>query len=495
MRNVPVEPLSLQRLVDILPPDQGRHLLEEAERARAEFGDRVIWHVNATAQGGGVAEMLQTLLAYGRGAGIENRWLVLDGEPEFFAITKRIHNLLHGEPGDGGPLGAAEHEAFERVLADNLTTLRTVVSPGDIVMLHDPQTAGLVPGLQDLDVHVVWRCHVGRDVPNECTDLAWDFLRRYLQDCESFVFSLPEYAPDWVPRERLVVIPPSIDPFTAKNADLDPGTVEAVLAQVSLVSEADPDGEVRFTRRDGSTGTLWRHTGLLEDGSEPPPLDARLIVQVSRWDRLKDMVGVMDGFVRLASTGRHPDTHLVLAGPATAGVSDDPEGAEVLEECRERWRGLPPEVRDRVHLVSVPMEDVDANALIVNALQRHAYVVVQKSLVEGFGLTVTEAMWKGRPVIASKVGGIRSQIVDDRDGLLIDDPHDPGELAEALDRVLSDPELAARLGRNARERVLADFLGGRHLEQYVELFASLVREDRDSGRIETAVRWTETAED
>ncbi|MGA8046831.1 MAG: glycosyltransferase [Dermatophilaceae bacterium] len=477
MRNVPVEPLPLQRLVDILPPDQGRHLLEEAERARTEFGDRVIWHVNATAQGGGVAEMLQTLLAYGRGAGIENRWLVLDGEAHFFAITKRIHNLLHGEPGDGGPLGEAEHEVFERVLADNLTTLRTVVRPGDIVMLHDPQTAGLVPGLQDLDVHVVWRCHVGRDVPNECTELAWGFLHPYLRDCESFVFSLPEYAPDWVPKERLVVIAPSIDPFTAKNADLDPGTVEAVLAQVSLVSGADPDGDVEFTRRDGSAGTLWRHTGLLEGDSEPPPLDARLIVQVSRWDRLKDMVGVMDGFVRLAQTGRHGDTHLVLAGPATAGVSDDPEGAEVLEECRMRWQGLHPDLQRRVHLVSIPMEDVDANALIVNALQRHAYVVVQKSLVEGFGLTVTEAMWKGRPVIASKVGGIRSQIVHERDGLLIEDPHDPGELAGALDRVLSDPELAARLGENARARVLADFLGGRHLEQYVDLFAALVRQD------------------
>ena len=281
MRHVPVEPLSLQRLVDILPEDQGQRLLEQAARAREVFGDRVIWHVNATAQGGGVAEMLQTLLAYGCGAGIENRWLVLDGEPEFFTITKRIHNLLHGEPGDGGPLADAERAVFERVLADNLTTLRTVVRRGDIVMLHDPQTAGLVSGLRDLDLHVVWRCHVGREVPNACTDLAWSFLRPYLQDCESFVFSLAEYAPDWVPPERLTVIPPSIDPFTAKNEDLDAATVEAVLAQVSLVADAEPDGKVTFTRRDGSQGVLWPHTGLLEDGSDPPPFDARLVVQVA----------------------------------------------------------------------------------------------------------------------------------------------------------------------------------------------------------------------
>lgn len=476
MRNVPVEPLPLERLAAILPAERAERLMTQAERARATFGDRVIWHVNATAQGGGVAEMLQTLLAYGNGAGIENRWLVLDGEAEFFAMTKRIHNLLHGEPGDGGPLGEAEHELFERVLADNLSTLLTVIGSGDIVMLHDPQTAGLAPGLKDQDVHVVWRCHVGRDESNECTDLAWAFLRRYLEDCDSFIFSLPEYAPDWVPSERLVVIPPSIDPFTAKNADLDPATVEAVLSQVSLVTGAEPDGEVAFTRRDGSSGTLWRHTGLVLDG-DPPPFDARLVVQVSRWDRLKDMVGVMDGFVRLAQSGRHPDVHLVLAGPAVAGVSDDPEGAEVLEECRDRWNSLDPDMQKRVHLASVPMEDVDANALIINALQRHAYVVVQKSLVEGFGLTVTEAMWKGRPVIASKVGGIKSQIVHERDGLLVADPYDLDELAAALDRVLSDPDLATRLGRNARERVLADFLGGRHLEQYVDLFASLVQNE------------------
>jgi trehalose synthase len=473
MRNVPVEPVSLDRLGDILPSERYKHLLAEAERARATFGDRVIWHINATAQGGGVAEMLQTLLAYGRGAGIENRWLVLDGGPEFFVITKRIHNLLHGEPGDGGPITEAEHEAYARVLADNLAILRSLVSAGDIVVLHDPQTAGLAPGLRDLDIDIVWRCHVGREEPNECTDLAWAFLRRYLEGCDAFVFSMPEYAPEWVPQERLAVIPPSIDPFTAKNAELDPGTVEAVLAQVSLVSGAEPDGDIPFTRRDGSTGTLWRQDGLHE-GDAPPPYDARLVVQVSRWDRLKDMVGVMDGFVRLAQTGRHPDTHLVLAGPATAGVSDDPEGAEVLEECRTRWRNLPADLRPRVHLVSVPMEDVDANALIVNALQRHAYVVVQKSLVEGFGLTVTEAMWKGRPVIASNVGGIRTQIVHERDGLLLSDPYDLDEFAAALDRVLSDPELAERLGANARARVLEDFLGGRHLEQYVELFASLV---------------------
>jgi trehalose synthase len=157
-------------------------------------------------------------------------------------------------------------------------------------------------------------------------------------------------------------------------------------------------------------------------------------------------------------------------------VSDDPEAVEVLEECREEWRHLPEAVRERVHLAAIPMADSDENAVVVNALQRHAAVVVQKSLVEGFGLTVTEAMWKARPVLASRVGGIQDQIVDGRDGLLLDDPYDTEELGRLLRRVLSDPDLATRLGTAARARVLEEFLGDRHLQQYVDLFSRLVSE-------------------
>ena len=155
----------------MLTPERANEVELNAERARASFGDRVIWHVNATAQGGGVAEMLQTLLAYGVGARIENRWLVLDGDAEFFTITKRLHNLLHGDPGDGGGLGEAEHDHYRKVLASNLESLLSRVSPLDIVVLHDPQTAGLVDGLRDKAVRVAWRCHVGRDTPNDGRDL------------------------------------------------------------------------------------------------------------------------------------------------------------------------------------------------------------------------------------------------------------------------------------------------------------------------------------
>jgi len=474
MDEVNVRPISLERLAAILPVDRGERLEVAAARARAAFGDRVVWHVNATAHGGGVAEMLQTLLAYGKGAGIENRWLVLDGDPPFFAITKRLHNALHGEPGDGGPLGPQEHEHYESVLRANLADLAPRVSRRDIVLLHDPQTAGLAAGLRELGARVVWRCHVGRDRPNDLTEVAWEFLRPYLGPAQALVFSRREYAPGWVEDERLVVIPPSIDPFAVKNTQLDPDEVGAVLTGAGLVEDGGRQGPVDFVRRDGTPGTVRAHRGsggLLVGGA--PPIGVPLVVQVSRWDRLKDMSGVMEGFA-LAVDGADLDgAHLMLAGPDVSGVSDDPEGAEVLRDCTEEWNHLPEAVRGRIHLASIPMDDVDENAIIVNALQRHATVVVQKSLVEGFGLTVTEAMWKGRPVVASRVGGIQDQITDGRDGLLVD-PYDIEGYAGLLVRVLADAELAERLGSAAHARVLEEFVGDRHLEQYAELFSRLV---------------------
>jgi trehalose synthase len=183
------------------------------------------------------------------------------------------------------------------------------------------------------------------------------------------------------------------------------------------------------------------------------------------------MAGVMQGFAR------HVDpslgSHLVLAGPAVTGVADDPEAAAVYEDCVRRWRELPHAIRGRVHLACVPMADPDEAAAIVNALQRHAKVVVQKSVAEGFGLTVTEAMWKSRAIVASAVGGIRDQLKDGEHGLLIEDPHDLGDFGAAVERLLRDPDEAARLGANAHARAADRFLGDRHLEQYGRLFATL----------------------
>jgi trehalose synthase len=368
------------------------------------------------------------------------------------------------------------------VLRPNLAALAELVSPGDIVLVHDPQPAGLTEGLREQGAHVVWRCHIGRDRPNGLTRVGWDFLRPYLAPAEALVFSRREYAPGWVDAARLFVIPPSIDPFAVKNMPLPPEVVVATLARVGIVADGGRARPVDFVGRDGGAGRVRAHRsagGILLDG-DPPPVDVPLVVQVSRWDRLKDMAGVMEGFVRALEGNDLAGAHLVLAGPEVSGVSDDPEGAEVLAECRGHWQRLPETVRGRVHLASIPMDDADENAIIVNALQRHAAVVVQKSLVEGFGLTVTEAMWKARPVVASRLGGIQDQITDGRDGLLVEDPHDLDELAAALQRLLGDADLAARLGAAGRARVMSDFLGDRHLEQYVDLFAGLVSASRPS---------------
>ena len=202
----------------------------------------------------------------------------------------------------------------------------------------------------------------------------------------------------------------------------------------------------------------------------------RVVLQVSRWDRLKDMAGVLDAFAEhLAELPA--DVHLVLAGPAASGVADDPEAAEVLAECRAQWRALPTPVRERSHLVSIPMDDLDDNAQVVNALQRWATVVVQKSLAEGFGLTVTEPMWKGKPVVASAIGGIRDQVEHGISGVLIDDPRDGAALVSALASLFADAELRTSMGRAAHLRVRDHYLADRHLIQYVQLFAQLIDGD------------------
>ena len=490
MEEVSVRPVDIRHLAAAIPAGRGERLLAEAERARTAFGERVIWHVNATAHGGGVAEMLQTLLGYAAGAGIGSRWVVLDADPLFFAITKRLHNMLHGEVGDAGELGPAERAHYEAVMRTNLDRLLPMVSPRDLVVLHDPQTAGLAGGLRGAVAGVVWRCHVGRDVPNEVTVAAWEFLRPYVEQADRLVFSRQPYAPDWADASRTVVIPPSIDPLAVKNVALRPEEVSAIVARAGLVADGARDRPVPFTRADGTPGTVRAHRGsgglLLEGG--PPPPDAPLVVQVSRWDRLKDMAGVMAGFVRGIDDARLDGAHLMLTGPDVTGVTDDPEGAAVLADCRDAWSRLPAKVRDRVHLAVVPMDDGDENAIIVNALQRHASVVVQKSLVEGFGLTVTEAMWKGRAVVASRVGGIQDQITHGRDGLLLDDPRDLDEFAEVLAGPVADPQLAHRLGAAARERVLEQYFTDRHLEQYVDLLAGLVRDAGAVARVGTDVR-------
>ena len=461
---VPIAPLEPARLAPFVGPERVERLERMAEALRARLDGRRIVNVNSTATGGGVAEMLQTLLGYVRGAGLETDWLVIEGDPGFFAVTKRIHNGLYGGPGDGGPLGDAERAEYERTAAANLPGVRDALRQGDLVLVHDPQPAGLVPALLADGHAVVWRCHVGLDGGNEWSERAWEFVRPYLEDARAFVFSRRAFAPRWVDERRLAVIPPAIDPLAPKNEALDHEAVLGVLATAGLIAS---DGIPPHPR-------VAHPARIVREGRAPAP-ETPLVVQVSRWDRLKDMAGVLHAFA--AGVDAASGARLVLAGPAVEGVDDDPEGLEVWDETVDLWRALATSERERVDLVAVPMDDPQENALVVNALQTHAAVVVQKSLAEGFGLTVAEAMWKSRPVVASAVGGIADQIVDGESGLLLDNPGDLGRMAELVSSILASPADAARLGANARRRVAERFLPDRQLVQYAELLDRLLDED------------------
>lgn len=473
MREVELDSEPLATLAGLLAPEHAQELQETAASARAALEGRVMWHVNATASGGGVAEMLQALLAYTKGAGVDSRWLVLQGASEFFTLTKRIHNLLHGSPGDGGDLGERERELYETRLAPDIDDLVARVRPGDVVVLHDPQTAGMVDAVKEAGASVIWRCHVGKDDDDECTDRAWAFLRRYVEAADAVVFSRQAYVPTWVDAAKVRIIPPSIDPFSAKNVEMTPEDVAAVLTRTGLVDVHDGQaGSWTYQRRGGGTREVRELRGLIH-GDQVVPGDARVVLQVSRWDRLKDMDGVLKAFADNLHA-MPADVHLMLVGPDVTGVSDDPEGAAVFAECQSIWADQDPAARARMHLCSLPMDDVDENARIVNALQRHAAVVVQKSLVEGFGLTVTEPMWKGRAVLASRVGGIQDQIVDGEHGLLLDDPKDLTTFAWLLADLLNDDDQAARLGEAARERVRERYLGDQALVRYAALVRVLL---------------------
>lgn len=467
MERVNVDAVRIDALAGILGAERFAAFQAVASQAGDALSGRAVLNVNSTAVGGGVAEMLVSLLAYARGVDIDVRWLTVGGPPSFFAVTKRVHNQIYGTPGDGLELGAHERKVYERVLARQADDLLALASPGDIVLLHDPQTIGLAPLLREFDgLRIVWRCHIGADESNQYTENAWRFLAPYLADVDAVVVSRQGFAPAGYPHDRVHVIPPSIDPLAVKNLPLDPDTVHDILVYAGLLQGTSTNPPV-FQRRDGSPARVDRRADVIQLGP-PPPADAPLVLQVSRWDRLKDMRGVLEAYAEHVDAG----AHLLLAGPNVKGVADDPEGATVLEECAEAWRALPHVKRQHVHLACLPTADVDENAVLVNALQRHARVVAQKSLAEGFGLTVVEAMWKGRPVVASAVGGINDQITDTDCGVLLPDPTDLAAFGSAVRDLVEHPQIAEKMGVAAHERA-RDFLPDVHLTRWATLLTSL----------------------
>ncbi len=465
MREVELRPRSVSVLEGSALPRDMAKLRASLDGATERLAGRTLWHVNSTAEGGGVAELLHQLLGYITGAGIACRWQVVEGTQDFFHVTKRIHNRLHGSPGDAGPLGDPERAIYRSVTEANLRPFLEVARPGDVVTLHDPQTAGLVAPLIDAGLRVVWVCHVGVDEPNDTVRSAWEFLLPLVQRADAVVFSRATYVWDGlVPPVSL--IPPCIDPTSPKNVELSAAIRDAYLVGAGVIA---PSGLPAAT---ADTPSVRYRAETVEVA--PAPGDRPLIVQISRWDRLKDHVGVLEAF----STHVDPslDAHLLLAGPAAGSVDDDPEAKEVLADNVDAWRKLPDAARERIHLISLPMDDPEENAYIVNALQREATVVVQKSLAEGFGLTVAEAMWKTRPMVASRVGGIQDQIVDGKSGLLID-ARDPEAFGTAVTSLLRDPGFAQAMGHAGRERIRGHFLPPRFLSKHLDLATGIAARD------------------
>jgi trehalose synthase len=468
VRAVEVPRLPVSRLGPVIGAPRYAELTRAAGQVRQVLAGRTIWNVNSTAAGGGVAEMLQFLVGYVQDLDIAIGWLVIAGDAGFFAITKRLHNQIHGSL-SGAPLDAAEAAHYAQMLAANAVEVAARVRPGDVVLLHDPQTAGLAAPLAQAGARVVWRCHIGVDWENEATRAGWDFLRPHLAAAEAYVFSRRQYVPSWVPAEKTWIIPPSIDPFSPKNQQLDAETVRAILVRLGVLDGATTAAPARFTRRTGDVDTVIRSASVIGEG-RPGPGDP-VLVQVSRWDRLKHMAGVMRGFADYVAPAG--GGYLMLVGPAVTDVSDDPEGAAVYGECLLQWHDLSPAARARILLVTLPLDDIDENAAMVNALQQHAAVIAQKSLAEGFGLTVSEGMWKGRPVIGSAVGGIIDQIADGT-GILLPDPADLTAFGAAARLLLSDPDQAARMGQAAHAHIREQYVGDTHLLRYARLLGTLI---------------------
>jgi trehalose synthase len=388
----------LARYERFLSPGQ----IEDIHRIAEHLAGHSVQHVNSTKEGGGVAEILEHLVPLMNDVGLTAKWDVVKGTPRFFEATKKIHNALHG----AGIEWTREDETAYLEMAE--INRGVVDESADTVILHDPQPLPLAEAADRRSGKRVWRCHISL---SDADERVWSFLRQMAERCDASIYHLPEYARGLSMDE--FIIPPAIDPLSDKNRELT-------------------DDEVRET--------------VSKLGVDP---ELPIVLQVSRFDYLKDPVGVLAAF-RIVR--RWTDCQLVLAG---GGASDDPEGERVLAEVRAAAEDVP-----SVHILSLPPD----SHVQINALQRAASVIVQKSLREGFGLVVTEAMWKGKPVVGGAVGGIRHQILHGSSGYLVSTPEG---LAFRLRQLLLDPEQAKRMGEAAREFVRANFLLPHYLRQWM----------------------------
>ncbi len=390
----------------------GNDAVDHLQQLSAPLKGAKFVHVNSTRVGGGVAEILMKMVPLMNELGIDTSWEVISGEDKFYQCTKSMHNALQGDP-----VHISEDllKAYEETNSKNADILRPILEDADYVIVHDPQPAPLLTLCPNRKGKWVWRCHIDASKPHPPV---WNYLSQYVKDYDASFFSLADFAQQ-LPHTQYL-IPPGLDPLSDKNMELGQNEIDSTYEEFNL------------------------------DRKRP------IMLQVSRYDRFKDPLGVIDAYKLTKQSV--PEIQLVLAG---GGATDDPEGEEVLREVRDA-AGDDPDI----HILLLPP---DAHKTI-NALQRISDIVLQKSLKEGFGLTVTEAMWKGKPVIGGNTGGIRLQVINHHTGFLVDTPEGA---ALRIQQLLRDPEKLKEMGRKAKEYVRNNFLITRHLREILSLFTIL----------------------
>ena len=389
----------------------GQAAMDSLVHIAARLKGKKIVHVNSTRAGGGVAEILSSMIPLSEELGLDVSWEVIEGDESFFNCTKMLHNSLQGMP---GTLSERQIETYTRTNARNAERLKDVLQDADYVFIHDPQPAALIKSFPQRKGKWIWRCHIDVSAPNKGV---WQFIKKQVSEYDASVFSLPDFAQK-LPHPQFLITP-SIDPLAEKNIPLERYEVEKTYGDLGV------------------------------------PMDKPIILQVSRFDKFKDPLGVIESYRIIKE---HVDVRLVLAG---GEADDDPEASEILKEVLEAVNG------DKD--IAVLLLPSDSHRKI-NALQTGADIVMQKSLKEGFGLTVTEAMWKNKPVIGGNVGGIRLQVINRFNGFRVRTPEGAAIRARYL---LSHPWKMEKMGRNAREYVLENFLITGHLRRYITMLLSL----------------------
>jgi trehalose synthase len=455
-------------------------------RVGAELGTRRVWMLSASEFGSSSAELIPALCRLLSHAGVDARWLVIEpGDAEFLDVAKALAEQLYGEQPEGSP-PAERRELFDRVSREMGEALAGYLDPQDIVVVHGTPLVGLaaVAGDGPHRSRFVWHCHVGSPQQNEHTAAAWELLRPYLEGYARVIFSERRYVPAFL-RNQSAAILPGIDPLSHKNRELRPYKLSGILRSAGLIERPAAPGWAEWEGKvEVLEGNRWHRLPI------PHLLHRPLVLQVSRFDRLKGFDHLIAGFHHLLKTyaERLPklrvdeervsaeleSLELVVAGPDPDGMPEYPMAALALKRLGELHAALPPDVARRVHLLKLPMTSRKENALLVNALQRLATVVVQCSLRQGFGLAVTEALWKGTPVVVTRAGGIGVQVRAEVDGTLIDDPSNPEQVAMAILQAIGQRREAEAMARSGHRRVAENFLILDTLHSLLEEFDGLL---------------------